>query len=251
MASLYAIQEELLKLFGEIEANDGEITEEQLDILNIKEEELKDKLESYYKAIQSWKADMASCKEEEKRIASTRKKYENRIERLKSVMLETVNTFGADGKNNKFIELPTARIFTKTSKAVEIDEERIALLINAMIGFITEAYNNGCLYTGEDVDFEGIMQAINANIIAEQGPNFKPYTIDDLAILSVDVTYNGSFMTMFTNKEKVLEMIGCLYMNTVVKQNTPKDAFKYTIEVNGPDKITIAKLVNNQSLQIK
>ena len=251
MASLYAIQEELLKLFGEIEANDGEITEEQLDVLNIKEEELKDKLESYYKAIQSWKADMASCKEEEKRIANTRKKYENRIERLKSVMLETVNTFGADGKNNKFIELPTARIFTKTSKTVEIDEERIALLINAIISFITEAYNNGCLYTGEDVDFEGIIQAINANVIAEQGPDFKPYTIDDLSILAVDVTYNGTFVNMFMSKEKVLELIASLYINTIVKQNTTKEAFKYTIEINGPDKITIAKLVNNQSLQIK
>lgn len=251
MASLYTIQEELLKLFGEVEANDGEITEEQLDILNIKEEELKDKLESYHKAIQSWKADMAACKEEEKRIYNTRKKYENRIERLKNIMLETVNTFGADGKNNKFIELPTARIYTKSSKSVEVDEERTALLINAMICFITEAYNNDCLYTGNDVDFAGILQAVNANVIAEQGSNFKPYTIEDLAILSVDVTYNGSFMTMFTGKEKVLELIASLYINTIVKQNTPKEAFKYTIEVNGPDKITIAKIVENQSLQIK
>ena len=251
MANLYNIEKDLLDLFAEIEANDGVITDEQLEALNIKEEELQNKLDSYYKAIQNWKADMAVCKEEEKRIYNTRKKYENRIEKLKAIMLTTVNLFGTEGKNNKFIELPTARIFTKSSKSVEIDEERIALLINAMICFITEAYNNDCLYTGNNVDFAGILQAINANVIAEQGPDFKPYTIDDLAILSVDVTYNGSFMTMFTGKEKVLELIASLYINTVVKQNTPKDAFKYTIEVNGEDKITIAKLVNNQSLQIK
>lgn len=251
MANLYSIQKDLLDLFGEIEINGGEITDEQLEALNIKEEELQNKLDNYYKAIQSWKADMAACKEEEKRIYNTRKKYENRIEKLKSIMLDTVNVFGTEGKNNKFIELPTARIFTKTTKAIEIDEERIALLINAMIGFITEAYNNGCLYTGEDVDFEGIIQAINANVIAEQGPDFKPYTIDDLSILAVDVTYNGTFVNMFMGKEKVLEMIAALYINTIVKQNTTKEAFKYTIEVNGSDKITIAKLVNNQSLQIK
>lgn len=251
MASLYNIENDLLDLFAEIEANDGEVTDEQLEALNIKEEELQNKLDNYYKAIQNWKADMAACKEEEKRIYNTRKKYENRIEKLKSIMLNTVNVFGTEGKNNKFIELPTARIYTKSSKSVEVDEERTALLINAMIGFITEAYNNDCLYTGNDVDFAGILQAINANVIAEQGPNFKPYTIDDLAILSVDVTYNGSFMTMFTGKEKVLELIASLYINTIVKQNTPKEAFKYTIEVNGPDKITIAKIVENQSLQIK
>ena len=251
MASLYNIENDLLDLFAEIEANDGEVTDEQLEALNIKEEELQNKLDNYYKAIQNWKADMAACKEEEKRIYNTRKKYENRIEKLKSIMLNTVNVFGTEGKNNKFIELPTARIYTKSSKSVEVDEERTALLINAMIGFITEAYNNDCLYTGNDVDFAGILQAVNANVIAEQGPNFKPYTIDDLAILSVDVTYNGSFMTMFTGKEKVLELIASLYINTIVKQNTPKEAFKYTIEVNGPDKITIAKIVENQSLQIK
>ena len=251
MASLYNIENDLLDLFAEIEANDGEVTDEQLEALNIKEEELQNKLDNYYKAIQNWKADMAACKEEEKRIYNTRKKYENRIEKLKSIMLNTVNVFGTEGKNNKFIELPTARIYTKSSKSVEIDEERTALLINAMIGFITEAYNNDCLYTGNDVDFAGILQAVNANVIAEQGPNFKPYTIDDLAILSVDVTYNGSFMTMFTGKEKVLELIASLYINTIVKQNTPKEAFKYTIEVNGPDKITIARIVENQSLQIK
>lgn len=251
MASLYNIENDLLDLFAEIEANDGEVTDEQLEALNIKEEELQNKLDNYYKAIQNWKADMAACKEEEKRIYNTRKKYENRIEKLKSIMLNTVNVFGTEGKNNKFIELPTARIYTKSSKSVEVDEERTALLINAMIGFITEAYNNDCLYTGNDVDFAGILQAINANVIAEQGPNFKPYTINDLAILSVDVTYNGSFMTMFTGKEKVLELIASLYINTIVKQNTPKEAFKYTIEVNGPDKITIAKIVENQSLQIK
>ena len=251
MASIYNIQKELLDLFGEIEANGGEVTEEQIELLNIKESELQEKLDNYYKAIQSWKADMATCKEEEKRIASTRKKYENRIERLKTIMLDSVNTFGTVGKNNKFIELPTARIFTKSSKAVEVDEERITILIHALTNFIHEAYSNGCLYTGEDVDFEGIIQAVNANVIAEQGNEFKPYTIDDLAILNVDVTYNGSFINMFTTQSKVLELIGSLYLNTTIKQNTPKDALKYSIEVNGEDKITIAKLVTNQSLQIK
>lgn len=251
MASIYTIQDELLKLFGDIEANDGEITEEQLEMLNIKEEELKDKLENYYKAIQSWKADMATCKEEEKRIASTRKKYENRIERLKNVMLDTVNTFGSDGKNNKFIELPTVRIFTKSSKAVEIDETRINILIYHLTNFIHDAYTNGCLYTGEDVDFAGILQAVNANVKADHGENFIPFTIDDLAILSVDVIHNDSFMTMFANRYKVLELIGESYINTSIKQNTTKDAFKHSIEVNGQDKITIARLVNNQSLQIK
>ena len=251
MASLYNIEKDLLDLFAEIEENGGEITDEQIELLNIKEDELKNKLENYHKAILSWKSDIDTCKLEEKRINSVRKKYEHRIDKLKNIMLNAVNTFGEKGKNNKFIELPTARIFTKSSKSIEIDEIRIGLLINALTNFIHEAYSNGCLYTGEDVDFDGILQAINANVIAEQGHDFQPFTIDDLAILNIDVTYNGNFIDMFTNQSKVLELIGVWYLNTIIRQNTPKDVFKYTIEVKGPDKITIAKIVENQSLQIK
>ena len=194
---------------------------------------------------------MASCKEEEKRIANTRKKYEHRIERLKTAMLNAVDLFGQSGKTNKFIELPTIRIYTKNTKAIELDELRISLLIHYMKSFIEETYSNGCLYTGEDVDFEGILQSINANAKAEQGQEFIPFTIDDLAILSVDVTYNGSFINMFQHNNKVLEMIGESYLTNSIKQNTTKESFKFAIETNGQDKITIAKLVNNQSLQMK
>ena len=251
MASLYTIQEELLKLFGEIEMNDGEVTDEQLELLNIKEEELSTKLNDYYKAIQSWKADMAACKEEEKRIATTRKKYENRIERLKTVMLDTVNMFGSEGKTNKFIELSTVRLFTKNSKSIEFDEERINIFIRLMVDFINEAESNDCLYTGEDVDLEGIISVINAHAKAEYGEDFAPFTIDDMQSLHIDVVHNDSFANMFKYSPTCLKLISKLSLHTNIKPNTLKDNIKVIIERKGDEAISIAHININQSLQMK
>lgn len=251
MASLYKIQEELINLFVEIENNDGEVTDEQLELLNVKEEELSKKLDDYHKAIQSWKADIDSCKLEEKRINSVRKKYENRISRLKNHMLDAVNMFGENGKTNKFIELPTVRIYTKNSKSVEIDETRINILISTMRQYIIELYKNDVLYVGNDVDFAGILQAINAIVIAEQGETFKPFTLDDLALLEVDITYTDTFVHAFLKHKSVLELIGNDYINVTIKNNTLKDSIKQRIEIVGQDVITIGKIVENQSLQMK
>ena len=52
---IYKIQENINRIFIEIEENAGEITEEQLEQLNINQENLKQKLSDYNKAIQVYK----------------------------------------------------------------------------------------------------------------------------------------------------------------------------------------------------
>ena len=82
-------------------------------------------------------------------------------------MLEAVINFGETGKNNKFIELPNVRIFTKNTQSVEINEPRINILIYKFRDLIQELVQQGILYTGEDVDLVGILDSINAQCIAE------------------------------------------------------------------------------------
>ena len=53
--NIYKIQENINRIFIEIEENAGEITEEQLEQLNINQENLKQKLSDYNKAIQVYK----------------------------------------------------------------------------------------------------------------------------------------------------------------------------------------------------
>ena len=249
MASLYSIQEDILRLFDDIEEAGGEITDEQCEQLTIKEEELRDKLTNYHKALQSWTSDIANCKDEEKRIKAVRQKYENRISRLKENMLTAVQMFGSEGKTNRYIELPTVRLSTRSSKAVEVNTNRVNILIFAFSQLINALVKDGILYTGEDVDLQGIVDVINANVIAEHGDDFEPFTIDDLTNLNLNISFNMSIYDYMIKGETVLDAMVNIPSKCTVGDNTLKETWKDAIENNR--NITLAKLVTNQSLQIK
>ena len=68
MKSLYQIEQDLLDIFEQIEEADGEITPEQEMALEINENNLKEKLSNYRKAITEWEGDIEKCKLEVKRI---------------------------------------------------------------------------------------------------------------------------------------------------------------------------------------
>lgn len=254
MPSLYQISDDILKIFAEVEENDGEITEEQCDKLAISQEELRQKLNNYYKAVIAFEADEAFCKAEKKRINDVQNKYKNRVNRLKQAMLNAVLAFGEEGKNNFFIELPTARLFTKESKSVKVNEERINILLNEFERYIQELVGSGVLYTGQDVDLQGILDCINANVIAEQGENFEPFTLSDLTTIQFQFTKTATVYDLFRNGRSALEMYYHDPINTTIQNNTSVDEWKTAIKISentGISNITLAKIVTNQNLQIK
>ena len=253
MSSLYSIQEDILRIFNDVESNEGEITDEQYDALCIKQDELKSKLESYVKAIKSWEVDEKAFKDEKKRFNDRQNVYKNRIERLKKAALDAVLMFGEHGKTNMFIELPNFRIFTKESKAIEVNEQRINIFINAFESYVRELVDAGILYTGKDVDLQGILDVINANVIAEQGESFEPYTINDLITLKLNISQTASVYDLFKSG-LALNLYGKEPIYTHIENATTKDDWKVIIDSANIAKTsipTMAKEVINQSLQIK
>lgn len=253
MSSLYSIQEDILRIFNDVESNEGEITDEQYDALCIKQDELKSKLESYVKAIKSWEVDEKALKDEKKRFNDRQNVYKNRIERLKKAALDAVLMFGEHGKTNMFIELPNFRIFTKESKAIEVNEQRINIFINAFESYIRELVDAGILYAGKDVDLQGILDVINANVIAEQGESFEPYTINDLIALKLNISQTASVYDLFKSG-LALNLYGKEPIYTHIENATTKDDWKVIISSANIAKTsipTMAKEVINQSLQIK
>lgn len=253
MSSLYSIQEDILRIFNDVESNEGEITDEQYDALCIKQDELKSKLESYVKAIKSWEVDEKALKDEKKRFNDRQNVYKNRIERLKKAALDAVLMFGEHGKTNMFIELPNFRIFTKESKAIEVDEQRINIFINAFESYVRELVDAGILYAGKDVDLQGILDVINANVIAEQGESFEPYTINDLIALKLNISQTASVYDLFKSG-LALNLYGKEPIYTHIENATTKDDWKVIISSANIAKTsipTMAKEVINQSLQIK
>lgn len=253
MSSLYSIQEDILRIFNDIESNEGEITDDQYDSLCIKQEELKTKLESYVKAIKSWEIDEKALKDEKKRFNDRQNVLKNRIERLKNAALDAVLMFGDNGKNNKFIELSNFRIFTKSSKSIEVNDKRINIFIDAFERYIRELVNADILYTGKDVDLQGILDVINANVKAEQGENFEPYNLNDLIALKININQTASIYDLFKSGE-ALNLYGKEPIYTHMENVTTKDDWSDVIKAASIAKTpmpTMAKEIINQNLQIK
>lgn len=250
MSTLYNISEDIYRIFDTIEAAEGEVTDEQYSELQIKQEELKEKLDSYVKAVKEFQANADFCKNEKKSINDRQNIYKNRVEKLKSAMLDAVIAFGEQGKSNKFIELPNCRIFTKSSKSIEADEVRLNILSNEFYRLICELVRNGVLYTGEDVDLQGILDVINANVIAEQGEGFEPFTIQDLIQCKLCISTTVSIYDCFRSNEYLIRQLVSNPINSKMDVDICKDDCKFVIE-NTDDKLTIAKQVINNNLQIK
>lgn len=253
MSSLYQISEDILRIFNDVEAAEGDITDEQYDALVIKQEELKTKLDAYVKAIKSWEIDEKALKDEKKRFNDRQNVFKNRIERLKAAALDAVLTFGEHGKSNMFIELPTCRLFSRTSQAVEVNQERIDIFMREFERYVRELVNAGVLYAGKDVDLQGILDAINANVIAEQGESFEPFTLNDLIAIKINISQTASVYDLFKSG-LALNLYGQEPIYTKMEEVTTKDDWKTMIEsatTAGTNPPTMAKIVINQSLQIK
>ena len=253
MSSLYNISNDILSIFNEIELTDGEVTDEQYNALIIKQEELKTKLDAYVKAIKSWEADEKALKEEKKRFNDRQNVFKNRIERLKAAALQAVLNFGEQGKSNMFVELPTCRLFSRASKSVEIDESRISIFMEEFERYVRELVDADVLYTGKDVDLQGILDAINANCRATHGEDFEEFTLNDLIALKINVSQTASVYDLFKSGH-ALQLYGNEPIYTHMEVATSKDDWKTIIDsskIAGTSAPTMAKVVINQSLQIK
>jgi hypothetical protein len=250
MNSLYNISQDILRIFDAIETAEGEITEEQYDELCIKQDELKVKLDAYVKAVKEFQSNADFCKNEKKSINDRQNVYKNRVEKLKSAMLDAVIAFGEEGKTNKFIELPTCRLFTKASKSIEVNNHRLDILADAFYRLSSELVKSGILYTGEDVDLQGILDVINANVIAEQGEAYTPFTIDDLAQCELSITTTATIQDLLKNNEHIIKQFVDNPINTKIVADVNKDNCKFAIEKHDAN-FTIVKQVINQNLQIK
>lgn len=254
MASLYKIQEDILRIFDAVESCEGEITDEQYDALCIKQEELKTKLDDYVKAIKSWEVDEKALKEEKQKLNNRQNVYKNRVQRLKQAALDAVLNFGEHGKSNMFIELQSCRLFTRSSESVVMNEDRAKFLQDLVTNFIYEIESNGIACYGRDVDLEGILASINANGKAEMGDDFVPFTIADLNQLKFTVSQTASIADLFKRGD-ACHMIGNEFTYTNIERsidtNETKSYIKATKEHEELSKVTIADIVVNQSLQIK
>ena len=188
--NIYKIQENINRIFIEIEENAGEITEEQLEQLNINQENLKQKLSDYNKAIQVYK-------NYNEGISNEIKRYE-------------------------FIE------------------------------YCRELYKNDLLITGDDIDIQGLIDAINAKCIAERGEAFAPFTIYDFICVNIIFKFTVSLKNLIESNNYLLQAYYGLDYSTGIDMDIDKNTVKYIVkDQNTNNNITIGNIEKNKVLCMK
>ena len=186
MDNLFAISNELRNIIEDIEVQGGEITDEQAERLEVREQEMKDKLDNYRKAILVLKYQEQMCSDEIKRLQAAKKSKTNVIKKLSDSVLNAVVEFGDDGKSgNKTYSTDTFKFYTVNRKSLEIDEHRLQVLCECFKNWATELNDNDCLindYDEFDFDANNVISWVNNyarenNLLSEEEPNF---TVDDL-----------------------------------------------------------------------
>lgn len=250
--SIFNIQMDIESIFAEIENNDGEITPELEAKLAISEEELRNKLETYTNMVRYYENNIITIENEKKRLDSLKTVRKHRVEKLRSIMTEAVTNYGIKGKSgNASIELWNAKLFTRNTESVNVNESRVQILNEKFFDYAFELYNAGILETGEDVDPIGMIDAINANCIAEYGEGFKPFTIDDFTNIKFDITFTLSPKELITDTQYILKAAIGLQNYVSNCPNINKSAIKAYIKTIDESNITIADIQSKTSVTIK
>ena len=114
---LYELKEEYQVLLEMIDEETGEFAEGVLDKVEQVEDDINVKLENYAKVIQTQKAEAEALKTEGQRLVERSKLVDNRIERLKAHVRETMMQLGIDKIKGEILSM-TLR---KPSKRVWVD----------------------------------------------------------------------------------------------------------------------------------
>lgn len=250
--SIFNIEADLEAIFMELEDNGGELTPEIEEKLKITQENFENKVSKYVKAIRYYEDNVSILKGRKKGIDDLLKVRENRAKRLRAVITDAVSRYGIKGKSgNRVFELWDAKLFTRNTEAVELKEDRIAILTEEFFDYARELYRQGILETGEDIDPAGMLDAINEICAAKYGEDFVYFTLGDLANTRYKVSFNLTPKELLTDTQYILKAFSALTYCSDVAFCTPKDSIKGYIKTIDESDLSIAELKVNTSISIK
>ena len=141
--NIFEISKELTKLYQEVEDNDGELTPELLESLNVVQDNLNNKVESYVAIIKHIDSDIELIDKELVRLQDLKKSKNNLQTRLKEILIIAINKFGDMTKSgSRFIDYGTGKVSVRVSKKVE-PSEAVDVLSDKVKTYIEMlAYNN-------------------------------------------------------------------------------------------------------------
>ena len=121
--NIFEISDEYLSILDILDETGGELTPEMEEQYKFTKENFEKKVTGYCRIITAINADNDTINNEVERLQSLKKVNENKVKKLKGILLDVVNTFGYNGKsNNKKLDLPLYKLYTRNSEKLEITE---------------------------------------------------------------------------------------------------------------------------------
>ena len=244
--NIFEIQDELRLIFDELEENGGELTPELEEKLNITEDEFKTKIEAYTNIIKEYNADMSLIKEEQARLKTLYECKEKTVDKLKSILVQAVNNFGETKKTGvKYFDYGTGSISIRKTTAVQTNDDLIKFIGENLSSSIFYSKVINTLNTTSNIDLDLIADSIKEQTAAEIDG-------EELEYMDMNISFNIPLKDLQSGvgytalKEAIKYSDGCK-MTTSISKSNMKDKLKE----NGAITPNLAKLVVNESLQIK
>lgn len=237
MMNLFEISTELQNIYNAIEENEGEITPEIAEALEINEENLRLKLHDYSCLIKSLKTDVEACNIEAKRIASVKKSKEALIEKLSTIVADAVDKFGMSTKTGgKYYDLGTQKISLRYTEKCEINEDYVSQLGEDFNMFLHRLEENGLI--GETTFTDDYLEHYGNGL-----------NRDDLQNLKFNISFVGNVLDITDGNRNELLKIMSKIPNGVITYSTSKTDCKNTL--NCHKGLAYANLIPSKSITIK
>lgn len=272
MSSLFSISNDLEEIFYLLEENGGELTPELEERLALTQDNFKEKVGNYIKAIQALDSDTNECKQEVDRIKKLSDSKKKNKEKLSKALIDAIINYGdTNNKGIKLVDLGTVKAQIRESKAIELDEVLIQEIINVFFCYCQNLYDNNMLGV-EELKVEEVVKIINENIIENPETSYLLYlgtkdvikedgttvneayyrqiTVDDFNAIKVNLstTTQLSELCKSSYKDLIQAHLDMDWLSSH-KDCTDKTSVKNKIELG--ELITIGKQVINNNLNIK
>ena len=251
MASIYNIQQDLLEIFDQIEANEGEITPELEEKLRISQDEFEDKIRSYTCVIRQLECDLGAIKDEKARLDAIKKSKEKTIERLKKIMIDAVELFGNTTKSgSKYLDYGTGKVSIRNTQIVEIEEDVTDRFVNRALSCLRWYQQNNQLDT---ITSDDVLEYCNSKSPDEEinGDEITTLSEEDIAQIKANIDLDIPVSELLTT-ERGMKLAKALaeYDMFTCKAKISKTEIKANAKENHTMPV-FAKLVDNQTLTIK
>jgi hypothetical protein len=243
--NIFEIQQDLLSVFDEIEENEGELTPELEEKLEVTQENFRNKIESYINLIKIKQGEINTiCAEIERlnKIAESKNKLANR---LNKIIIQAVNKFGDVSKSGaKFFDYGTGKVSIRKTQVVNTNDD--------LIKFIGGSFFNELLIRKERNQLDVLGPITKEDIISNLENEYPQLTQDDLEnikfTISLDVNLND-----IVNNEGFDYIKECMNISPNFKlgSKVSKTDLKAKLKENGSCAPNIARLDYNESLSIK